>query len=135
MNMYAGWAGRAGKTYVHWTLGSMAVVAAINVAAMFGVFDPIEGTPLAWAIAAAVAIAICVQIWAILVYMRDSDEFVRAVTAKQFILAAGIAVAAFSGWGFAESYADAPHAPGFIVYPLFWFAFGLVSAFVRTSRA
>ena len=50
------------------------------------------------------------------------------------VTATGVAFAVFCVWGFAESYADAPHAPGWLIYPLFWAAFGVVSPFVRTSR-
>jgi hypothetical protein len=42
-------------------------------------------------------------------------------------------MALFSGWGFAESYAAASHAPGWLIYPLFWGVFGLVGPFVRSS--
>ena len=66
--------------------------------------------------------------------MRDSDEFVRAVTAKQFIVSAGVAMAAFSAWGFGESFAGAPHAEGWMIYPLFWAVFGCVAPFIRSSN-
>jgi hypothetical protein len=75
------------------------------------------------------------QIWTTLALMDESDEFVRALTARRFIVAAGLSMALFSAWGFAESYADAPHAPGWFIFPLFWLAFGVVSPFVRSTRA
>jgi putative oxidoreductase len=74
------------------------------------------------------------QIWATLALMKESDEFVRALTAKQFILAAGAAMAIASVWGFGESYADAYHLPAWIIYPLFWACFGVIAPFVRSSR-
>ncbi len=120
--------------YVARTMGFMSVYVAINVAAICGVFDAIQGKPAAWLLAAAVSAPIAGQIWATLSLMRESDEFVRALTAKQFIVAAGVAMGLFSAWGFAESYADAPHAPGWIVYILFWAAFGLISPFIRSSN-
>ena len=43
-------------------------------------------------------------------------------------------MALFSAWGFGESYARAPHAPGWLIYPLFWGVFGVVSPFIRTSH-
>lgn len=106
---------------------------AVNVAAIFGAFDDI-GPTAAWVLALAVAAPVAGQLWALLALMRDSDEFVRAVEAKRFILAAGGAIALFSAWGFGESYANAPHAPGWLVFPLFWAIYGAVSPFVRTSR-
>jgi hypothetical protein len=107
---------------------------ALNVAAIFGAFDDLTA-PGSWAFAAAVAAPIAGQIWATLALMRESDEYVASLLARRFIVAAGIAMALFSAWGFAESYADAPHAPGWLVYALFWAAFGLVTPFVRTTRA
>ncbi len=124
----------ANTRYVRRTMGFMGVYVAINMAAIVGVFDALQGTPAAWLLAAAVSVPIGGQIWATLSLMKESDEFVRALTAKQFIVAAGVAMALFSAWGFAESYADAPHAPGWFVYVLFWAAFGLISPFIRSSN-
>lgn len=126
--------GASHRRYIVRTWGFMGVYIALNVAAIAGAFDQLEGGPGAWVLAAAVAIPIAGQIWATLALMNESDEFVRALTAKQFIVAAGLAMALFSGWGFAESYADAPHAPGWIVYVLFWAAFGATAPFIRTTR-
>ena len=39
-----------------------------------------------------------------------------------------------AGWGFMESYGGAPHAPGWIIFPLFWGLYGLVTPFVRDSH-
>lgn len=123
----------AHRRYLLRTLAFMAGYVAINGGAIAGAFDDIRG-PGAWALGLAVAAPVAGQIWATLALMRDSDEFVRALTAKRFILASGLAMAIFSAWGFVESYAHAPHVPGWAVYPLFWAAFGVVSPFVRTSR-
>ena len=125
---------RSDRIYRRRTLVSMAVYVAVNLAALVGLFDAVRGSPLAWVLALAIAVPIAIQIWALMAYMRDADEFIRAVTVKQFTLAAGIAMALFSTWGFAESYANAPHAAGWLIYPLFWLAFGAVSMFVRASH-
>ncbi|MDI6625324.1 MAG: hypothetical protein QME55_11390 [Brevundimonas sp.] len=124
----------ANRRYVVRTMAFMSGYVAINVAAIFGAFDDIASPVAAWALALAVSAPVVGQIWATLSLMRDSDEFVRAVTAKQFILAAGLAMAIASVWGFGESYADAYHIPAWIIYPLFWACFGLVAPFVRSSR-
>jgi hypothetical protein len=105
----------------------------INVAAIFGAFDDIGRTG-GLILGLAVAAPVAGQIWATLALMADSDEFVRALTAKRFVIASGLAMALFCAWGFMESYGDAPHAPGWLIYPLFWSLFGLVSPFVRSSR-
>lgn len=126
--------GPAHRRYVVRTWAFMAPYIGLNIAAIAGLFEALEGGPGAWVLAAAVSIPIAGQIWATLALMAESDEFVRALTAKQFILAAGVAMALFSGWGFAESYAEAPHAPGWLVYVLFWAAFGLTSPFIKSTR-
>ncbi|MDO9589195.1 MAG: hypothetical protein Q7J13_14865 [Brevundimonas sp.] len=124
----------AGRRYVVRTMAFMGGYVAINVAAIFGAFDEIIGAPVAWALALAVSAPVVGQIWATLMLMRESDEFVRSVIAKQFILSAGIAMAIATAWGFGESYADAYHLPAWLIYPLFWACFGLVAPFVRSSR-
>jgi len=122
------------RRYALRTWGFMGVYMALNLAAMFGVFDRLQGQPGAWVLALAISAPIAGQLWATLGLMADSDEFVRALTARRFILASGLAMGLFSTWGFAESYAGAPHAPGWLIYPLFWGAFCLVSPLVRSTR-
>lgn len=124
----------AQKRYVFRTLGFMGGYAGIMLAVIFGAFDDIQGTPAAWGLALTVTAPVVGQIWTTLAMMRESDEFVRAVMAKQFILAAGVAMALFTGWGFAESFADAPHAEGWLIYPLFWAALGVIAPFVKSSN-
>lgn len=119
--------------YILRTAGFMGAYLAVNVAAMTGAVDDVRG-PGAWALALVVAAPVAGQIWAVLRFMAESDEFVRAITAKRFIVAAGLAIALFSAWGFAETYAGAPHVPGWLIYPLFWAVLGVTAPFVRTSR-
>ena len=125
----------AHRRYVTRTFAFMVPYMAICVAMMTtDAFDEVMNRPAGWVLAAAVAAPVICQIWATLTLMRESDEFVRAVTAKQFIVAAGVAMAAFSAWGFGESFAGAPHAEGWLIYPLFWAIFGLISPLIRSSR-
>ena len=124
----------AQKRYVIRTNLFMAGYVAVNVAAITGAFDPIVGSRAGILLGLTVAAPIAGQLWATLALMNESDEFVRALNAKRFILASGLAMALFSAWGFAESYGDAPHAPGWLIYPLFWGLFGLVSPFLKSSR-
>lgn len=123
----------ANRRYLVRTGLFMAGYVAINVAAIAGAFDDLT-RPGAWVLGLAVAAPIAGQIWATLALMRDSDEFVRTLTAKRFIIASGLAMALFSAWGYLESYARAPHAPGWLVYVLFWAAFGVISPFIRSTR-
>lgn len=124
----------AGRRYVIRTTAFMTGYMAVNIAAIFGAFDDIQGKPAAWLLALSVSAPVAGQLWATLAMMRDSDEYIRGVFAKQFILAAGLAMAIATAWGFGESYADAPHIPAWIIYPLFWGMFGLVAMFVRYER-
>ena len=124
----------AHKRYVVQTMAFMSGYVAVNVAAIFGAFDDIASPVAAWGLALTVSAPVIGQIWATLALMRESDEFVRAVVAKQFILASGLAMAVASVWGFGESYAAAPHIPAWIIYPLFWACFGLIAPFVKSSN-
>ena len=124
----------AGRRYVVRTMAFMSGYVAINVLAIFGAFDEIIGRPIAWALALAVAAPVIGQIWATLSLLRDSDEFVRAMLTKVFVIATGLTLAACTVWGFGESYAGAVHIPAWMAYPIFWACFGLVSPFIRTSE-
>ncbi len=124
----------AHKRYVFRTMAFMSGYVAVNVAAIFGAFDDISSPVAAWGLALTVSAPVIGQLWATLSLMRESDEFVRAVVAKQFILASGLAMAIASVWGFGESYAAAPHIPAWIIYPLFWACFGLIAPFVKSSN-
>ena len=125
----------AHKRYVVRTMAFMSGYAVVNVAAIFGAFDDIASPVAAWGLALTVSAPVVGQIWATSSLMRESDEFVRAVVAKQFILASGLAMAVASVWGFGESYAAAPHLPAWLIYPLFWGCFGVIAPFVRSTKA
>lgn len=121
------------KKYLIRTFLFMGGYVAINSAAITGAFDDI-GHTAGLVLGLLVAAPVAGQIWATLALMNDSDEFVRALLAKRFIVASGLAMAVATAWGFMESYGDAPHIPAWIIYPLFWALFGLVSPFIRTTR-
>ncbi|TWB41932.1 hypothetical protein [Nitrospirillum pindoramense] len=78
--------------------------------------------------------SIAVQLWLTLRFMGRVDEFMRALTAKRFIVAAALSFIVASTWGFLEVFLNMPHVPGFMVYAVFWVAFCLVSPFIRTTR-
>lgn len=127
------WGGDANQRYRLRTVSALGGYVAINGAAISGAFDDLSG-PGKWAFALAVAAPVAAHIWATLALMAQSDEFVRALLAKRFILASGLTMALFTAWGFMESYAGAWHAPGWLMYAVFWAAYGVVTPFVRTSR-
>ncbi|MEQ4618585.1 MAG: hypothetical protein ABN482_11110 [Corticimicrobacter sp.] len=122
------------RTYMIRTAAFMGIYVLLNLAAILGVFDGILGQAFGWILAVAVALPVAAQIWATLRLMADSDEYVRAIVAKNFIISAGATMALWSTWGFGETYAAAPHLPGWLIYPVFWGIYALVSPFVRTSR-
>lgn len=124
----------AHRRYVIRTWAFMTPYIAICVAMMAGTFDDIEGRPAAWVLAAALSAPVIGQLWATLSLMQESDEFVRALTARQFIVAAGLTFAVAVFWGFGETLAGAPHVPAWLIYPLFWACYGVTSPFIRTTR-
>lgn len=62
------------------------------------------------------------------------DEFVRAITAKRMIAAAGLTITLAVLAGLAEQFLGLRHLPMWLVYPFFWGALGIVTPFVGTSR-
>lgn len=123
----------AHRRYAARTFGFMGAYVGINVGAIFGAFDDAKA-PGAWLLALAVSAPVVGHIWATLALMRETDEFVSGVMARRFVIASGAAFSISTAWGFLETYADTPHAPGWLVYPLFWAAYSLVTPFVRTTR-
>lgn len=124
---------RARRRYVIRSAFFMTGYVAVNVAAIFGAFD--DATPRgALILALVVSAPLAGQIWAMLAYMRDADEYMRSVMARRFILGSGIAMVLFCAWGFLEIYAGAWHAPGSLLLPLFFAAYGAVCPFVRISN-
>lgn len=122
----------AAKAYGIRTVLFMTGYAIALVLAIGGGLDAIAGAN-GWVLAAAVAAPVAGQIWATLAFIRDSDEFVAAVTAKRFIIAAGLAIALAVFWGFAERLAGAPHLEAYWIYPVFWGLMGTMPIFVRDS--
>ena len=123
----------AAKAYTFRTVFFMLGYVVALVLAVGGALDTIGGVS-GWVLAAAVAAPVAGQIWATLVFIRDSDEFVAGVTAKRFILAAGMTFALSVFWGFAEKFAEAPHVEGWWVYVVFWGLMGFMPIFIRSSR-
>ncbi|TFW12305.1 hypothetical protein EGY25_09780 [Brevundimonas intermedia] len=135
--MFAAWKDGtpAHRRYILRTMAFSVPYVAICVSMMTtDAFDQVVGTPAAWGLAAVLSAPVIGQIWATLALMRESDEFVRGVTAKQFIVAAGLAMAVATFWGFGESFAGAPHMQTWLIVPLFWAMYGVVSSFIKTSR-
>lgn len=118
---------------------SMALWTALYVALIAGISwtrvgEQLLAGPFVYAIAALPALPVAGMMMAVLRQMNSSDEFVRALLAKRFVIAAGLTFVSCAVWGFLESFARAPHIELWLVFPAFWVAFGLVSPFVKTTR-
>ena len=62
------------------------------------------------------------------------DEYVRALTAKRIIAGTGLTITAAVLYGLAQQFLGAPSMPMWILYPLFWGLFGVVTPFVQDTR-
>ena len=124
---------RAQGRYILRTVLLMSVYVALNVAAIMGAFDRLDRLGRAL-VAASVALSVALQIWAVFAQIKESDEFIRMMLIKQFLIAAGAAIAISSAWGFAESYAQAPHAPGWFVYILYNACYEITAPFIKSTR-
>ncbi|WP_044562548.1 hypothetical protein [Azospirillum sp. B4] len=122
----------ATRGYAIGTAASMTLYVLSIIVISWGGLD-LQG-PLLWLGALVPGACIAAQLWVTLRMMRQADEFVRALMAKRFIVAATLAFIVATTWGFLETYVRLAHMPGFLVYPAFWAAFGLVTPFIRTSH-
>lgn len=120
------------KYYIRTTL-FMAGYTFFLIASMTGAFDDITSRG-GWGLGLAATAPAAGCLWALLSWMHHSDEFIRALSAKRFVVATGITLALLSGWGFAEMVAKAPRFPLSLILPLFWIVRGIVTPFVRTSH-
>ena len=82
--MFAAWKDGtpAHRRYIIRTMAFSVPYVAICISMMTtDAFDEVVGTPAAWVLAAVLSAPVIGQIWATLALMRESDEFVRGVTA------------------------------------------------------
>ena len=89
---------------------------------------------IVWAVVLAVTAAVAAQFVAAYRLVAAQDEYVRGLTAKRVIAAAGLTLTLAVFWGLAQQFIAVPHVPLWALYPLFWGAFGLVTPLIRTSR-
>lgn len=119
------------RSMIAWTILYVALIATISWTP-FG--ESLLAGPLVYPVAASPAVPVIGMMWSALRYMDQVDEFVRAVFARRFILSTGITFSFCAVWGFLETFARAPHAPLWMVIPLFWATFAVLTPFVRASR-
>ena len=62
------------------------------------------------------------------------DEFVRGLFARRMFVAAAMTIIVAVTWSGLEQI-GAPHLPAWLLYPLIWGLFGLVTPLIQRSRA
>jgi putative oxidoreductase len=124
----------ASRGYVVGTMASMVLYVIGIVGLSWSVPRGYLHGPAMYAAILVPSLAIALQLLVTMRYLGRVDEYVRGVMTKRFLVAAMLACIVATTWGFFETYAAAPHQPGWLIYPLFWGLFGVVTPFIRTSR-
>lgn len=117
--------------------GTFAAMAGYVVTLMLAVYltdRQMASGPLLYLLAALPGVAIIAQLWVTLRYLRDADEFVRALLAKRLIVACLATFGVMTVWGFLETFAGVPHLAAWWGYCLMWFLLGVSSLFIRDSK-
>lgn len=96
--------------------------------------DLVPKGPLTWALAAAPSAPLAGMIFAFSRYLRDSDEYVRALLGRRIVVAAGLTFILSNTWGFLEAFAGAPHVELYWVFVVFCAIYGTVGRLVRDAR-
>ncbi|MGK6353857.1 hypothetical protein ACMGDH_01365 [Sphingomonas sp. DT-207] len=123
----------ANQRFTIWTVGCWALFIALTSVAS-GMKGVDLGSPVSIGLSLAIGVPIVLHVAATIELVNSADEFARAITFKRFAIAWSVSTAVFCAWGFSEQYAATPHAPAWVIYPLFWIAFAFVSLIVRSSR-
>ena len=66
--------------------------------------------------------------------LNEVDEYLRQIQINALLIGATVALTIATGWGYLESYIDAPALPIFWLNPIFWIVYGSAAA-VMTKRA
>ena len=125
---------RADHQYVRGTMVTMVAYVLSLAAAVFLIDRDMVSGVWVYGLALLPALAIIGQMLVTLRYLRDADEFVRALLAKRLIVAALSSFGLMTAWGFLETFADIPHMPGWVGYCLMWMVFGIASLFIKDSK-
>jgi hypothetical protein len=92
--------------------------------------------PLAalWSVALLHAASVAGQFFAAYRLIARQDEYIRGITAKRMIAASGLTITLAVLFGVARQFLGAPDMPIWLIYPLFWGAFGIVTPLIRDTR-
>lgn len=123
------------RRYVIWSSANWLMFLASVAFLTWGTTKAALPPYLVWAIVLALAATVAAQFAAAYRLVATQDEFIRGITAKRGIAAAGVTISIAVLWGLAEQFLEVPDVPMWTVYPFFWGAFGIVTPFIRSSRA
>lgn len=123
------------RRYVIWSSANWILFLAAVALLTWGTSDARLPDHAVWAIVLVVAGTVGAQFFAAYRLVAAQDEFIRGITAKRGIAAGGVTITAAVLWGLAQQFLPVPHVPMWVVYPLFWGTFGIVTPFIRSSHA
>lgn len=106
----------------------------IFLAAIFGVtWGKYDGwpQPIVWVLALVPAATVIVQTFMAYGLILKQDEFVRTLIAKRMLIATGATITVVVGYAPFQQLLGAPEIPMWVIYPLFWGLFGILSGFIR----
>ena len=123
----------ASRSYVVSSVAAWALFLAGIVLLSWGAGENRLPQPVLWLIALGLAASVALQFAAAYRLIARQDEFVRALTAKRMIAAAGLTITLGVLWGIAEQFLGAPDGPLWLIYPFYRGAFGMVSPLIKGS--
>ena len=89
---------------------------------------------LPWVIALVAALPAAAFIWILAAYLRDeTDEYVRLQEARKCLVATGILLTVATFYGFLELFELVPHAPIFLVGPVWFLGLAVGSVYNRMA--
>ena len=125
----------ASRTYVIWSSANWLAFIAAVAFLTWGTGGGDIPRSVVWAVVVVAAGSVGAQFFAAYRLVAGQDEFVRGITAKRGIAALGVTITIAVLWGLAQQFLLVPRVPMWLVYPLFWGAFGMVTPLIRTSQA
>jgi hypothetical protein len=90
--------------------------------------------PLLWLLAVLPALPLLFVIYVMGRYLIETDEYERMIQTRRMLAALGAMLAVCTVYGFAETFARAPHLELFLVFPMFCFFWGLSCIFIRIAK-
>jgi hypothetical protein len=106
----------------------------VFLAAIFGVtWGKYNGWPdlALWALALVPAVTVVIQTSMAYSLISKQDEFVRALIAKRMLAATGASITVVVAYAPFQQLLNAPEVPAWVIYPMFWGLFGILSGIIR----